>query len=444
MPSPESSPEAKSMAAAATTTTTTATASSRTKPGTATDTQRAATKDAVLRASSKLKLEGHRPASAGESLASTVGAVLHSAVVIGGGLARVAVHLGLSFLFLTLAALWCVRTVHDEYFVPLVERAERSDADLQDQFTYYNRQCNVLDLTASATTGPEAEAAVADLWVEAGGVGGTGRAAMRHATGRAVDAVMRHGVVMVPAILTDETTERLRDFVVRKNGAVDGTATVYPLLKGRNRIGIGMEPTDDGDGAIVDALREIHDHELFAGVIKALVGGPNPALVEVTAITARFSAGNQPWHTDTPPGGSALKFGRTYTPVYSLYLPLQNTTGRMGPTDVCLGSHYCADGNMTQLCADHKIGLHEVRPFAVAGGGDGGNSSSSNSSSSSDKIWRRGDGALFNQQLWHKGGQHRDKNAPDNVIFVVTFMGRPTDPRQLPRGAYFRQRWMNW
>lgn len=46
------------------------------------------------------------------------------------------------FVLLAFAAVYCLRSVHDDYFVPIVERARRTDTDLLEEFTYYDRECN--------------------------------------------------------------------------------------------------------------------------------------------------------------------------------------------------------------------------------------------------------------------------------------------------------------
>jgi hypothetical protein len=158
------------------------------------------------------------------------------------------------------------------------------------------------------------------------------------------------------------------------------------------------------------------------------------------------------------PHGNGVKFGRTYSHSYSLFLPLQDTTGDLGATEFCPGTHFCASDDLWDVCEANRIGMHDIRPKYT------GSSSSSSSSSSSvdddkniedeyeydgdgkEEIWRAGDGALFNQQVWHRGTAHVDDDGPDRVMFIVSFLRRPVvdDPRQLARGTYFHQKWLNW
>jgi hypothetical protein len=161
------------------------------------------------------------------------------------------------------------------------------------------------------------------------------------------------------------------------------------------------------------------------------------------------------------PDGNGVKFGRTYSHSYSLFLPLQDTTGDMGATDLCPGTHFCASDDLWDVCEANRIGLHNIRPKYTGGSSSSSSSSRNQSSVDDDKnredeyeykgdgeegIWRAGDGALFNQQVWHRGTAHVDDDGPDRVMFIVSFLRRPVadDPRQLARGTYFHQKWLNW
>jgi hypothetical protein len=96
----------------------------------------------------------------------------------------------------------------------------------------------------------------------------------------------------------------------------------------------------------------------------------------------------------------------------------------MGMTDICPGTHYCAN-DLSAMCEATKMSL------ATAAG----------------THFKAGDGALLNQILWHRGGGHRDKENTERIVFIVSFLARPdmvNDPRQLSRGTYFHQKWNMW
>mmetsp|Transcript_29447 Transcript_29447/g.71088 ORF Transcript_29447/g.71088 Transcript_29447/m.71088 type:complete len:893 (+) Transcript_29447:196-2874(+) len=433
-------------------------------------------------------------------------------VSICGTLLSFSVHSTLFVLFLAWAAVYCIQTLYDEYFLTLIEGAKRTDEDLVGEYTYYTRECSLIDLTADLTTAhqlvieEEPNNTTNDSSSDSSDSAGKKKKQSNNKNkkppaDRAVDSVMLHGAVMIPSLLQDSTVQKLRDFVVRKNEAVLGTAAEYPVSQGRNRISYGIEATEDD--AVVEALKEIHDHTMLTDVVTKLVG-PNPALSEITAITAKFGAGPQAWHSDTKADGNAVLHGRTYEHSYSIFIPLQDTTGLMGATDLCPGTHYCADDDLEYLCEQKKIGLHQIRrrhnvsasptkQFPQPGFvsvknncviDDGtyqnyawdhsetiigtekrndranrnsgrrsrsmmhGNPINNNNNDGEDDsgVWRRGDAVLLNQQVWHRGAAHDAEGSPERIVFILSFLGRPTsdDPRQLARGTYFHMKWNMW
>jgi hypothetical protein len=131
------------------------------------------------------------------------------------------------------------------------------------------------------------------------------------------------------------------------------------------------------------------------------------------------------WHADVKPDGNAVKFARTYEHSYSMFVPLQDTTAAMGATELCPGTHYCANW-LSNMCGKNGIQLNTASP---------------------DKLWHAGDAALLNQQVWHRGYKHSDPRSLDRIVFIVSFIGRSQpreDLRQLARGTYFHMKWNMW
>ncbi|CAJ1923193.1 unnamed protein product [Cylindrotheca closterium] len=339
---------------------------------------------------------GMKATSASQSAAPTKSSASKARPMFG--LMHYLIHAVLFVLCLALAATYTLKIIHDDYFVTLIERARRTDEDLVDEYTYYERRCNVVDITA---TKEEANQLIVD------------------SKETAIPTMMTHGAIMIPQVLSDSMIQELRDFVVWKNHAVSGTDDEYPVTAGEHRISYGIEAAEHP--TVVRALKAVHDNGQLKGILEGLVGR-NPALTEITAITSRYGSSHQPWHPDVKPDGNGVQFGRTYSHSYSLFIPLQNTTGAMGATDLCPGTHYCADWIDAQ-CEENKIGLHEIR--------DGG-------------IWKAGDAVLLNQQVWHRGTEHTDPDAQERILFILSFIGRPTDNRQLARGTYFHMKWNMW
>lgn len=222
-------------------------------------------------------------------------------------------HSILFLCFLALAAAYCMQSIHDDYFVPVVERARRTDDDLLEEFTYYQRECSAMDVTAGVEDAQ-------DLFIRP------------DSKNYGVDQMMTHGSVLFPDLLSPETVGELRKFIVAKNAIVKGTPAEYPMSQGYQRVSYGIEATEDS--SVVRALKEIHDNNELKHLLEGLIG-ENPALTEITAITASYGCKAQVWHPDVKPDGNGVMFGRTYSHSYSLFMPLQDTTGEMGATDLC-------------------------------------------------------------------------------------------------------------
>ena len=138
-------------------------------------------------------------------------------------------------------------------------------------------------------------------------------------------------------------------------------------------------------------------------------------MAEITAITAAPGAEPQGWHADVKQPGNAQKLARTFTHSYSLFVPLQDVHAGMGPTEVCPGTHYCAN-DLEVVCARNGF------------------------SAAQEEIWKRGHGLVMNQKMWHRGPEYRNTSGPKRVVFIITFISRPNpgvDHRQLSHGTYF-------
>jgi hypothetical protein len=332
-----------------------------------------------------------------------------------GAIKWAVLHLHLCLLlvsvFLVLCVVYTLSEIHDEYFVTILQRAKRTDADLLQEFTYYDRECNLADISAGTQ-----DARASLLLLDDNKNDNTTSSV---SVTKAIDQMMRHGAGMLPQLLPLDTVQELRAFVVQKNAAVKGTAAEYPMSTALHRLSYGIEATEDP--RVISALQQLHANPFFEQLLKTLVG-PNPSLTEITAITASAGCEHQSWHPDVKPDGNAMRFGQTYSHSYSLFIPLQDTTGEMGATDLCPGTHYCGD-ELHDICEGAKLGLHDIM-----GGG----------------VWRAGDGVLFNQQVWHRGTAHTDPTASERMVFIVSFLARPVDQRQLSRGTYFHMKWNMW
>jgi ectoine hydroxylase-related dioxygenase (phytanoyl-CoA dioxygenase family) len=311
--------------------------------------------------------------------------------------------LPLALLFASFLLVHVIQILHTDYYRPLFERSRRTDDDLLDEFTYYERQCNEYDVTTHT---------LQDFLVNSS------------SSTDAVDMIMTHGAVVIPRVLDAATVDALRQHVARRNAATSEQEK-FPVSDGMEglRISYGIDATEDP--AVSHALSQIAKHALLRQLLIDLTGDVDPASAEITAITVYAGADHQSWHADTKGDGNALKFARTYSHSYSLFVPLQDTTESMGATDICPGTQYCAN-DMTEVCENNKVGLHLVHPDR--------------------NIVEAGDALLINQHVWHRGSAHTDPSASERIVFIVSFLARPRsgDARQLSRGTYFHQKWNMW
>ena len=348
-------------------------------------------------------------------------------------LTKFIIHCILVVAFIGLCTSYCLRTIHKEYFLPLLHRAERTNDDLFHEYTYYERQCTVEDVTLTLQDDPSQL-----IYETRTSTTSSSTSASVNPSNYGVNQMMKHGVLVLPEILSSTTVKELREFVVDKNAAVKGTNAEYPVSQGENRISYGIEATEDV--RVLTALREIHANQKLKNLLEGLVG-TNPAVTELTAITAYYGAPDQAWHADVKQDGNGMNYARTYSHSYSLFVYLQDTTHEMGATDICPGTHYCGD-EVDDICERVKIGLHQVGGATTTTIGDSNDDNADNNNIVS--VVKSGDGALLNQQVWHRGPEHTDPNALERIVFIVSFIARPNDTRQLSRGTYFHMKWNMW
>lgn len=289
--------------------------------------------------------------------------------------------------------------VYDEYITKIFAAADwRHTGRLSDELTYYDRWCDVSDITSFSM----------DDFIVSPDEGAE----------QSVDRMMLHGLSIFPDILTKNTTANLREFIMRRNKEVT-PAEAIPLDGEDNRWSYGIGGNEDP--SVVAALREVATNRNLRPALEGLLG-PDPAVVEITAITSAYGAEHQGMHSDVKALGNSVKYGRTFTHSYSLFIGLQDTTEEMGATQICPGTHYCAN-DLADECVEHG--------FTVA----------------RDGPWKEGDAMLLNQCLWHRGTEHTDPEAQHRAVFIVTFISRPRfgiDNRQLAHGTYFHIRWDMW
>lgn len=235
------------------------------------------------------------------------------------GVRLLLLDLPLGVLFATLLAAYAIRNIYQDLYLPLMDRATRTDQDLDREFTYYHRYCTEADLTTRN---------IHDLVADP-----------KAPVSQAVEQMMEHGGIVIRDLLSPETVRILREYVVYRNHHIP-EEEVFPVSQGENRMSFGYDATESP--ALVRALKELANNRFLKQVLSGILGDEDPASSEITSITAYYGAPPQAWHSDTKEDGNALKFARTYTHSYSLFLPLQNTV-RVGSVCVLYNCRISAD-----------------------------------------------------------------------------------------------------
>jgi hypothetical protein len=296
------------------------------------------------------------------------------------------------------ACLW-LHHVHDAYLEPQLQALLWTDERAAEEITYYLRECDATDMT----THDGAELFLPpDVTPE-----------------EAYEHQLLHGFSVFPGVLAPTTADNLRNYVMSKNRNLTEDESIF-VIAGENRFSFGLGTEEP---SVTAAMMELANSERLRPTLEKVLG-PNPSLIEMTAITSSYGAEAQYWHDDVIPTASAIKYARSFGPSYSVFIQLQNTTKEMGATSACPGSYYCSGGSMDTYCDEDG--------FQVVG---------------EDGHWNTGDALLMNMNSYHRGSAHIDPNGIDRVMLILTFVPRPNkraESRQMSQGITFSLRWDMW
>jgi hypothetical protein len=154
---------------------------------------------------------------------------------------------------------------------------------------------------------------------------------------QAVDSMMHHGMGIFPNVLGTTVADHLRQYVLWKNQRIDVMDNI-PVIQTENRYSLGLDVTDHE--TVRKALTQLVSNALLTDTLQELLGD-NPAIVELSSITSAVGAKAQHFHPDSTFTGSAAVFGRSFSEVYTILIPLQDTLLLQGATSVCPGTHRC-------------------------------------------------------------------------------------------------------
>mmetsp|Transcript_20035 Transcript_20035/g.28382 ORF Transcript_20035/g.28382 Transcript_20035/m.28382 type:complete len:432 (-) Transcript_20035:40-1335(-) len=244
-----------------------------------------------------------------------------------------------------------------------------------------------------------------------------------------------HGMSIVEAVLSEETTKDLRSYLLKANHEVDSSYVHFP----ENRYHI---MPDHNAPQVKRALKEIAEHCMVRPMLEQLLG-PGPSLVAFSVITNMYGAQDQNWHGDTVTSNAA--YPDHFVPEYTLAIALQDTTKEMGATGLCPGTHRCEfpaynDDELRQHYYENQNDLYwEYEDFDAW--------IQYNLPCELAATTKAGDALLYNADVFHRGRAHSDPNGPERVQAFFTFAGSrqgPDDKRSLPLGTVHTLRWYSW
>jgi hypothetical protein len=110
----------------------------------------------------------------------------------------------------------------------------------------------------------------------------------------AVQKMLRHGVTILPNLISESTATALRDYILEQNKINDHLIFVI-----ENQFRWSFPIQVDQDPIISRALQEIlvQNNPNLIPYLEAVMG-TNPAIIEFTAITQAYGAKEQFWHQD--------------------------------------------------------------------------------------------------------------------------------------------------
>ena len=299
--------------------------------------------------------------------------------IVGHALRTLILDLPLVAVLLTFAATLWVHHVHDAYLEPQLDAVLWTVARSGEEITYYQRECDVTDMTTHRG---------ADLFLSPDA---TPEEAYQHQ--------LLHGFSVFPSVLSPDAATNLRKFVLSRNRNLTEEESIF-VIAGENRFSFGLGTEEP---SVTAAMMDLANNDRLRPALEKIIG-PNPSLIEMTAITSSYGAEAQYWHDDVIPTASAIKYARSFGPSYSVFVMLQNTTAGMGATAACPGTHYCSAGDIADYC--------EEEGFQLVG---------------DDGHWRIGDGLLMNMNSVHRGAAYVDPDGEDRVMLILTFAPRPNE-----------------
>jgi hypothetical protein len=193
--------------------------------------------------------------------------------LIGLCLRILVLDFGLFLLFALYVSMLGLEWISNEYLIPQLHLQLFTPEKAERDVTYYHRVCTPDHQTAHNTD---------DLLID--------YATMTpHAV---VDKMLYHGVTVLPRLLSPSTAHDLRNFILEEN---QKSRELIHVIENAHRWSFPIQV--DQHSMVAVALQEILQQPFLVDVLEGLMG-PDPAVIEFTAITQEYGAKQQFWHQD--------------------------------------------------------------------------------------------------------------------------------------------------
>jgi ectoine hydroxylase-related dioxygenase (phytanoyl-CoA dioxygenase family) len=330
-------------------------------------------------------------------------------------------------LFLCTVTVFCHVTLqlHDQYLHPYLETLKWTPERAATEETYPRLECDISDLT---TDNP------ADLFVNA-----SASSVSSSLAEQAIEKALLHGATVLPDIIAPDVASNLRSYILRRNEKLTAAESIHVIMS-EHRSSFALSALEDA--TVTAALQQIGHSETLRSTLSALTGTPNPALVELQVLTAQAGADHQYWHADTSPAGSAMRYQHSFHPLYTVLIPLQDTTPEMGPTAVCPGSHRCY---YTRACSGFGPGFGDTVDTSTGSNTDASTNVSTASTATATTstnttttagfavtdpatgfaYFQAGHALIYNSVLQHRGSAYTAAQGPDRVALILSFTSPP-------------------
>ena len=237
-------------------------------------------------------------------------------------------------------------------------------------------------------------------------------------------SLSEHGMAIIPSILTKQTTERFRKFVLKANSVLPHMF----VMEKENRHHICPSSSEPTVHAI---LREVAEHPVLRPLMEESLGR-GFSLTGFSVITNYFGSSDQQWHPDVFP--SINTHPEYFVPEFTLAIALQDTTRDMGATGICPGLHGCG-------WADYDVVAHEKLFNSL----DENIRQKYNDDYETFQYYdipgcnltaelKEGDGLFYSTDALHQGRAHTNPKAPPRSVVFLIFSGAPREGRNLPMG----------